>query len=52
LNDLCQADAIQIQTAMAEKCDFIVTADEQLAESGEKLGREQSPSRTAEDCTN
>jgi predicted nucleic acid-binding protein len=37
-NDLYQADALQIQTARAEKCDFIITADEQLAEIARKLG--------------
>jgi predicted nucleic acid-binding protein len=37
-NDLYQADALQIQTARAERCDFIITADEQLAEAAKRLG--------------
>jgi predicted nucleic acid-binding protein len=37
-NNLYQADALQIQTARAEKCDFIITADEQLAKVEKKLG--------------
>jgi predicted nucleic acid-binding protein len=37
-NDLHQADALQIQTAMLEKCDLILTADEQLARVAERLG--------------
>ena len=37
-NNLYQADVLQIQTARAEKCDFIITADEQLAKVEKKLG--------------
>jgi predicted nucleic acid-binding protein len=37
-NHLYQADALQIQTATTEKCDFIITADEQLVEAAKRLG--------------
>jgi len=44
-NNLYQADALQIQTARAEKCDFIITADEQLAKVGKNSDWGQSLSR-------